>query len=456
MTDIGESVHAPQPPEEPERPEDDLKSKIKVRFSVFFDGTLNNRDNTGAREKNTAAYRNNKKSDSYGNDYSNVAKMERYVEEQADGYDFAFSTYVEGIGTQNFGSDKNIGYALGQGSTGVEAKVRIGITRVLNKMQEEIEDKGIIEKLTLDVFGFSRGAAAARNFIHQALSTQSSYIATGYGGMVEVPARPLKRRLVSAGFEDVELVEVHFAGLYDTVASHGLSHSNDTETLHLDSIAKYKAKKVLQLAAAEEYRANFSLTNVNSTGGKQVFLPGVHSDIGGGYRDGHGEDLVIRESHSEAELNRDRADLMAQGWYHDQEITVVKPFISTMSMGYGYMAPPIPGKITVTRQSISNHYSRIPLRIMARFARENGINILPDLEDENAITGAFLNQVYQRLDAYANGGSKKQDWFHNAPWLRQLRHDYLHFSAQLETTWGVAAHKPNLVNGRRERVEHYG
>jgi len=95
----------------------------------------------------------------------------------------------------------------------------------------------------------------------------------------------------------VKKIEIDFAGLFDTVASHGLfrllfSLSN-TKNLKLHAVSK--AKQAIHLIAAEEHRENFSLTDIASAGskGRELFLPGVHSDIGGGYRDEASEAMVI-------------------------------------------------------------------------------------------------------------------------------------------------------------------
>jgi len=119
-------------------------------------------------------------------------------------------------------------------------------------------------------------SAGARNYIFEALKESDSI----YAGMEEEGVL-------------VKNIGIHFAGLFDTVSSHGPSFSNDTRTLKLDTIRK--AKQVVHLVAAEEHRKNFSLTDIASTGnkGRELFLPGVHSDIGGGYREGASEDQGI-------------------------------------------------------------------------------------------------------------------------------------------------------------------
>lgn len=123
---IGEGVAVGIISDEPEPSKD--KKRIKIRVSLFFDGTGNNRENTGAREQNAQANRDFGAGDSsYANDFSNVARLEANVEDKAAGYDEYIAVYTEGIGTNNLGADSRIGFALGTGTTGVESKVDRGI-----------------------------------------------------------------------------------------------------------------------------------------------------------------------------------------------------------------------------------------------------------------------------------------------------------------------------------------
>jgi hypothetical protein len=62
---------------------------------------------------------------------------------------------------------------------------------------------------------------------------------------------------------------------------------NDVPELHLTFDSDPRVMKVVQLAAADEYRLNFSLTTIGSAlrlnKGFELTLPSAHSDIGGGY-----------------------------------------------------------------------------------------------------------------------------------------------------------------------------
>src|SRR4029079_14671764 len=86
---------------------------------------------------------------------------------------------------------------------------------------------------------FSRGAAAARHFVYK---------------MMREEGQTLLDRLRDRGFS-VGSVAVKFVGLFDTVASFGYAHYNDTRDLDLDAIAA--ADYVVQLAAAPEPRGDF-------------------------------------------------------------------------------------------------------------------------------------------------------------------------------------------------------
>ncbi|MCF6336676.1 MAG: DUF2235 domain-containing protein [Gammaproteobacteria bacterium] len=308
--ELGETNFNPAKQAE-ETPQEKKQAHVKVRLSVFFDGTLNNRINIDHRVANTAVYQQNKEEgNSYENDYTNVEKIERYMETtQDDEYDKKLSIYIEGPGTEDEKGDSAIGYGLGKGGTGIAAKVRQGILKSIERLSKHIEAESIIDKLTLDVMGFSRGAAGARNYIFEALKESGS---------------------IREGMEDIALpvkkIDIDFAGLFDTVASHGviplLLSLPNTRSLNLDAIRE--AKKIIHLVAAEEHRKNFSLTNIKSAGGngQEFYLPGVHSDIGGGYRDEAAEDGVIYKTRRTEEATAERERLIAAGWYTANEITL--------------------------------------------------------------------------------------------------------------------------------------
>jgi len=260
---------------------------------------------------------------------------------------------------------------------------------------------------------------------------------------------PIIEKLKGLGYQMGE-VNVGFTGLFDTVSSHGLSFSNDTDALNLNAISH--AQNVVHLTAADEHRKNFSLTDINSAGnGREIFLPGVHSDIGGGYRDGEGESqAVLRATGAfsavkKAEEERNR--LSAANWYKADKLTL--------------RHTPHGGVIlNATRDAISNRYSRIPLHIMAEFAREPENEISFDEElDEDEKPPPALELAQQEVQAYVGqhqgkgaGSSRAEHWHDNdRPWLRDLRYGYCHFSAKLSF-----AHAPRYIGGQRRRMTYAG
>jgi hypothetical protein len=167
--------------------------------------------------------------------YSNVSIMER-MNLRRDPPQKEISLYVEGIGTQDNLGDDMKGNAFGVGKTGVKSKVQIGVGRLAERLTQVLRDaKGDVqvEQLTIDVFGFSRGATAARHFV--SLLRAETPLAARLG----IP-RPK--------------VTVKFVGVFDTVSSYGvelLGFGSDVDELSL--ALGGVPQKVVHLAAANEH-----------------------------------------------------------------------------------------------------------------------------------------------------------------------------------------------------------
>lgn len=161
-----------------ENSEDSKKDDVELTFSVFFDGTNNSKANIDERKAFKGNYKAEKyyqENESYVNEYSNVARL--YCASKAADTDDCHSIYVEGIGTadrpleetytefcrREFVDDTLIGSALGIGRFGVNAKVEKGC-REIWKLTNSDNYQGKKVSIKLRVFGFSRGAAAARRF----------------------------------------------------------------------------------------------------------------------------------------------------------------------------------------------------------------------------------------------------------------------------------------------------
>lgn len=383
-------------------PKEVTKNKKPLTFTVslFFDGTRNNRNNTDARKADNDVYKKNKDEVSFQNGYSNVGILERYNFRDPD--QRKLSIYIEGIGTEDNKGDSLIGSAIGMGSTGIPAKVKKGINSMCTEIYRMVDPKTeYIEKIEVDAFGFSRGAAAARNFIHLAQDAAAKQL--------QVAKTKVKYR---------------FVGLFDTVSSYGLSFSNDTEDLGM--AIGGNAKKVVQLTAADEHRKVFSLTNIESSIkagiGYELELPGAHSDIGGGYEAEEEEERLLETKlEGQGVMAGARDAIIREGWYTKAQLSE-----RTQPMGTDYYT--LVTKLYGTR-TVAGGYQYIPMNIMKQLAEKNGMQfndmgkrfeVPPDMQQ------AKSTLVQQ---AVAGDGAHKKAITLPPEQLRPLRNRYLHRSA---------------------------
>jgi len=433
-----------------------------VNVGIFFDGTFNNRENVDAggefdnmkagerynaekAENAKSRWFGSKRSGSYTYDHSNISRSQPAYDEFKRGKLIQLSLYVEGIGTEDGEGDYRRGGGLGEGITGIPGKV----IKACKKIVEKIDGKCVkfIETLTIDAFGFSRGAAAARHLIFELHRTEGNQKDPyGYDIKYETYYGALGEALESKGIK-MRTLRVRYTGLYDTVASFGLpiiQHSNNTRMLGLGAVRH--SAHVLQLAADDEHRTNFSLTNIKSKGSLEKFLPGVHADIGGGYTDDYSEEIVLNYARhfidNLSDLKKDRDYLIEQGWYEPGEITLHKPS----------------GTLYGKRTELSNKYSFIPLHIMTEYAIGKDVKFLL-----SKITGKYpipekedlLFETKTRLYNYVFGKNVDKMSFDNPTdriILKKLRNKYLHFSANYA---GVGM-GPRIENGVRKRHKENG
>lgn len=397
----------------------DTRRDLRLRISVFFDGTGNNRRNV---ELGPTFHTDS----SYCAGLTNIALLEAAgLACEGPDVDEHVSVYVEGVGTEDGKNDRRMDMALGTGKTGIPAKIEVAFGKILASIDGVAQGRALVH-VHLDSLGFSRGAATARSFLWAALDD---------------PGRTLKERLERQGFK-VGPVVPKFVGLFDTVASYNGNHGNDTQDLRLDAIRR--AEKVVHLVAAEEHRSNFRLTNIASAGRKgcEVFLPGAHADVGGGYLAREDErwhvlfDLgVSQTTHFDRELlQREYQWLVESGWYRPDELTVNEE----------------QGVIEANRSGISNLYARIPLLLMADFGRANGIPFSGKLDDLHGVPDELLAAQAEIRAQAAEGGGSVGPWLTRrsgppaTPWHTQIRHGHLHFSASYRST--VNVHRPEWTS----------
>ncbi|MBB6155231.1 uncharacterized protein (DUF2235 family) [Pseudomonas sp. JAI115] len=329
---------------------------------MFFDGTGNNAANSamglacGAhhaiKPQDLAASCKPYMSDpdsSYGNDVSNVEKLSRLYYEGNDGDETGkLSTrmvYVEGIGTTAGAKDNVLGMATGRGETGIAGRVQQSFDLIERAISNILKDNpgSEITSLTFDAFGFSRGAAAARHFANE--------VALGQRGPLRAILTRYEREL-SRTFLDYYNSDIRmgFIGLFDTVASVGgfanwwNVQSPITPGVRL-LLPRALFSDLVHLVARDEHRANFALNRV-SPDHPEITLPGVHSNIGGGYRAEAQERVLVgvmqgvtvpkgsnvRRTDIYAEALVKKAKLVIKGW-PEEMLEVVTPMPLPLKTG---------------------------------------------------------------------------------------------------------------------------
>lgn len=415
------SKSAPAPPEQPqvlidEKPKP-IKISIALRIGVFFDGTGNNAANTsmgvvcGAQHPVEPAdldvsckpYMSDPDS-SYGSDVTNVAKLfDRYQvltesTEEDQSKLVLRKVYVDGIGTSAGEKDSLVGSGTGRGGTGVVGRVQQAFDYIDGLIDEVIRSNpdAEIRWLTFDTFGFSRGAAAARHFANE--------VALGNRG-------PLKQILSKheKGFSRTFLdyynsdIRMGFIGLFDTVASiAGLANLWNVQSAVAPGLKLHLPRnlfpQVVHLVARDEHRANFPLSRVKPDH-PEISLPGVHSDIGGGYLAEAQECVLVGSMQgltvtkgtdvTTTSIYRDalqqRAQMIVQGWSEDMlEVVTPEPKLlpADSQDRLGVQEQRVYAGLQLKRP-VRGELSRVYLRVMYELAKQKGVRFedIPETPD---------------------------------------------------------------------------
>lgn len=294
-----------------------------VYVGMFFDGTGNNRDKDYVKPPPEERK------------HSNVVRLyHAYPDRVKKGTDSYYGFYIPGVGTPfteigDLPLIEVVGQPFGAGFAAMgEARINWGITRIFNAVHDHIHKtdfvddvaagwmskavrlgapptltreqvfkqtwqpklaaairnlKPEVERIVIDVFGFSRGAAQARTFVNWLYELcEREGTGTGPGATYRFAGIPL---------------QVRFMGLFDTVASVGLaglsaggpfdnnghlSWASGTQQIH-PHVERY-----VHYVAAHEVRGCFPSDSVRIDGrypanAKEWVYPGAHSDVGGGY-----------------------------------------------------------------------------------------------------------------------------------------------------------------------------
>lgn len=417
------------------------ETPLEIVAGLFTDGTLNNVDNIREFERQVeeqclAPMREDPSKraeceerlrllmgESYAGAPTNVAKLwqlysESGLDEGGNG-PIVVKVYSPGAGTKTGDEDSVIGMATGLGETGVPAQVGKLFKRVAEQIGALAGSRPDYS-ITFDLFGFSRGAAAARHAVNQILSGERG---------------ELGKALSRVGLEWPQNVSVRFIGLFDTVAgivnlanldlSPGNSRVNPVQ-LALDPV---KVGRAFHLVAMHEKRSNFSLNSLRYEDGSlpenfsEIEIPGAHSDVGGGYADEMVEDvllhptLVLRDSSVKwpsqtiewDTLDSLRHHIKQEGWIGEFSLPLPDGAEPSLRVEQRRVPHPVPdGQVELSlrmRRHVEAGYSKVSLRLMYDAAVNAGVPMF-DLEqsDTDIQIPDDLESVYMKINDSITAG----------------------------------------------------
>jgi len=525
---------------QPKRPpEYQPENTIILYIGMFFDGTGNNRFNSESlyytkvkgnndriksseippqlsfthtlekiKEKDISKI-NISNRDSYWNPYSNIVKLHDLYKEksEAKGKTHILKQYVEGIGTEKYKEDSVGGSSIGRGDTGIIAKVERGIKDLVKEKIATLPKDKKIYKIVFDVFGFSRGAAAARHFCNEVKKPayyvtrikrdpydkydRNARILTDEKDLVKHAGGILGTELNKIGLKPYEEtynnIEIRFLGLFDTVVSDLVVKENlgyiaalfttkpwipilEQERLEdiKTNISGLGIKKVFQIRANDEWRANFAYTPTEE--GYTLYMLGAHSDIGGGYAEldkytsilgffdaAKGDEEMFKQQ------EKVRKYFIDGDYCKENEIWFEKKYEHTS----GFSIESSPTETTTiykkkisdhyilkTSRHISNKYSLVPMYVMLQKAIDNGVPFYKDYNEAkkggNRIDYPFEYEIpdteeFEMLREYlkemldvSKDESKKSYSLSSPEMFEHIRNRYVHLSshyAGLDTLW---------------------
>lgn len=417
---------------------------IDIRLGIFFDGTSNNKLNIFEyrnpeqyQSRWTKKYHEFKRwtSISYKSDFSNVAKLSDFYQQEKKDNEYFGAIYIEGIATaprekdtDPGGFDDYMAAATGMGELGINGKVERACQKIIEKIQYLLRNRGNsetveIKTLKLDVFGFSRGAAAARRFVSCIEKPSGKRIRHRgrYPSYYDVCLRDVLKKK-GKSLPPVNRIQPCFLGLFDTVSSYGLNFKDDVKEL---TLGVSKPEMVVQLVAADEYRKNFALTRIKTANGKskELILPGEHCDIGGSHNDGVQEKTVLKQEKTIVHHNMVQTLPAIYNGYKTLEQLLEEGWINSKDE-----------KVRV----VSNKYSVIPLLLMHSYLK---MRFNQDILKENRIISelAEIKKRIDRIEQYplyrfiSTIPEQMEPLFQKDDadfiLLKNIRHRYLHLSA---------------------------
>ena len=519
-------------------PEYQPENTIILYIGMFFDGTGNNRFNSESlyytkvkgnndriksseiptqlsftltpekiKEKDISKI-NISNRDSYWNPYSNIVKLHDLYKEKSETdlrtkkNKYTLKQYVEGIGTEKYKEDSIGGSSIGRGDTGIIAKVERGIKDLVREKIATLPKDKKIYKIVFDVFGFSRGAAAARHFCNEVKKPayyvtrtkrdpydkydRNARILTDEKDLVKHAGGILGAELNKIGLKPYEEtynnIEIRFLGLFDTVVSDLVVKENigykiapffngipiiaqeyleDIKT----NISGLGIKKVFQIRANDEWRANFAYTPTED--GYTLYMLGAHSDIGGGYAEldkytsilgffdatKGGEEIFkqqekIRKYFIDNNYCKENEIWFERNYEHTSGFSIESSPTETTTI---YKKKISDHYILKTSRYISNKYSLVPMYVMLQKAIDHGVPFYKNYDEatpkppyrfeyEIPDTEEFkmLREYLKEMLEVIKDESEKTYSLSSTEMFKHIRNCYVHLSshyAGLDTLW---------------------
>ena len=278
-------------------------------------------------------------------------------------------------------------------------------------------------------------------------------------------------------------------GLFDSVAAivnlaagDVLAHNNRNHPVKL-YLDPGKVGQAVHLTAAHEHRRNFALNSLRNRDGslpanfREISLPGVHSDIGGGYGDSQREDVLLslrlqvprdRLRWPEKTLQWDnlearRQQIEAAGWIGPYNLPVRQSEqLQAWPKDQGPEGPARLDIVTLRHEhpaqdgrvelvlrmlrQVRGEYSRVPLRLMHRLAVEQEVPLREvDPTDETVSIQGELEPILQQiLEQVAQGNDAPSLTTEHENLLLQR---YIHYSAHYNAIETVVAGLPAKLQG---------
>ncbi len=402
-----------------------------LRIGIFFDGTGNNLFNdakdiaaikvkssadhqgkNAAYKSELAAYNKDQPAAQKEDKRSNIAKLYSLYKDSSTAVGQKIqihrSIYKQGIGT-NAGEENHMpGLAFGSGGA---KRINEAISEVMGMLNAHSEKE--YERI-IDVFGFSRGAAQARDFIN------TFYYHHG-------------RLKYTFGF----------VGIYDTVGSFGIAGDNENykpknpEDLSEHSLAwrskdnfepynfnlcAESANRIVHMTAAHEYRENFPLSDIAKTTGKHAEWQyvGVHSDVGGGYAENYNQEGLDIDIIDKKHFNKNKEKKLIRLEIHKAQ-----------QQGYQVKIEPLAHSARVSsvnvvmtifkKRFVLQDLAKVTLHLMHEEARDKGVPLEDLPTDDSYSIPKELEAYYQHAKAhkgdttgFRGAAAIKEKWAHRS------------------------------------------